>query len=270
MLKVLRPGTRHPDVVMWEEFLLGYGFCNTEVDNHFNADSVSSTKLFQDAHSLKVDGWVGSETWRKAIQLGLDIYEDETSAKDGPDWPATPDLMPIVGTSGRMATWGKMTYRPAGTKSNPEGVVITNSWSKNVVSVDTPLIDRIPGMQYKGKLVGGGPKKVTIHQLIKDSFLALWDAWDDAGLLDCIITWAGAWNPRFIRGSRTSLSNHAFATAFDINAPWNGLRRVPALVGKRGCVRELVPIANELGWYWGGHFSRRDGMHWEATEKAIR
>ena len=31
----------------------------------------------------------------------------------------------------------------------------------------------------------------------------------------------------------------------------------------KGSVRQLVPIANELGFYWGGHFNRRDGMHFE-------
>jgi hypothetical protein len=32
-------------------------------------------------------------------------------------------------------------------------------------------------------------------------------------------------------------------------------------------VRELVPIANELGWYWGGHYRKRlDGMHFELVK----
>jgi hypothetical protein len=42
---------------------------------------------------------------------------------------------------------------------------------------------------------------------------------------------------------------------------------VPALKGKQGCVRELVPIANQHGIYWGGHFKRRpDGMHFELAK----
>ena len=31
----------------------------------------------------------------------------------------------------------------------------------------------------------------------------------------------------------------------------------------KGCVRELVPIAHDHGFYWGGHFTRQDGMHFE-------
>jgi hypothetical protein len=70
--------------------------------------------------------------------------------------------------------------------------------------------------------------------------------------------------PRFIRGSHSVLSNHAYGTAFDINAPWNALGVRPALVGKPGSVRELVPLAAEHGFAWGGHFrTRPDGMHFE-------
>ncbi len=82
-----------------------------------------------------------------------------------------------------------------------------------------------------------------------------------------MINWAGSYVPRFIRGSRTTLSNHAFGTAFDINTRENALGAIPALVGKHGSVRKLVPLANQHGFYWGGHFkSRKDGMHFEIAE----
>lgn len=38
------------------------------------------------------------------------------------------------------------------------------------------------------------------------------------------------------------------------------------LRGDKGSVRKLVPIANERGFYWGGRFSRRDGMHFELAQ----
>jgi hypothetical protein len=38
------------------------------------------------------------------------------------------------------------------------------------------------------------------------------------------------------------------------------------LVGEKGSVRELVPIANRWGFYWGGHYNGRpDGMHFEVA-----
>ena len=54
-------------------------------------------------------------------------------------------------------------------------------------------------------------------------------------------------------------------TAFDINVAWNGLGVQPALLGQKGSVRELVEIAFEHGFIWGGWFTNRpDGMHFEA------
>ena len=44
------------------------------------------------------------------------------------------------------------------------------------------------------------------------------------------------------------------------------LGTTPALVGRKGSVRELVEIANANGFYWGGHFTRKDGMHFEVAQ----
>ena len=55
--------------------------------------------------------------------------------------------------------------------------------------------------------------------------------------------------PRFVRGSTTSLSNHAFGSAFDINVPFNRLGARPALVGQKGSVRRLVKTAHRHGFY---------------------
>ncbi|MGH7342522.1 MAG: M15 family metallopeptidase, partial [Candidatus Rokuibacteriota bacterium] len=63
-----------------------------------------------------------------------------------------------------------------------------------------------------------------------------------------------------------TLSNHAWGAAFDLNEEHNLLGHVPGLRGERGAVRELVPYANELGFYWGGHFlGRADGTHFEVA-----
>jgi len=70
-----------------------------------------------------------------------------------------------------------------------------------------------------------------------------------------------------LRGSKTTLSNHAFGTAIDINVPQNWLGVIPARIGEEGCLRELVPLANKFGFYWGGHYPvRPDGMHFEVVK----
>ena len=87
------------------------------------------------------------------------------------------------------------------------------------------------------------------------------------GLLEGVLSFDGAYNPRFMRGSREVLSAHAFGVAFDINARWNRVGTIPEPAGEKGSVRELVALANEFGFFWGGHFKRRpDGMHFELVK----
>nr|MCU0228094.1 M15 family metallopeptidase [Bryobacterales bacterium] len=108
---------------------------------------------------------------------------------------------------------------------------------------------------------------VQFHKLVAAQLVNLWQAWESEGLLDRVLSFEGSYVPRFIRGSRTTLSNHAFGSAFDINLRWNRLGAVPALVGEAGSVRELVATANRFGFYWGGHFrDRPDGMHFEIAQ----
>jgi hypothetical protein len=58
--------------------------------------------------------------------------------------------------------------------------------------------------------------------------------------------------------------SNSFGTAIDLNAQWNWLGAQPALKGKIGSIRELVPLANANGLYSGIHFKGRpDGMHFE-------
>jgi hypothetical protein len=119
----------------------------------------------------------------------------------------------------------------------------------------------------------GCPKgKVSFHKKGVPQLQALWAAWEAAGLLPLVLTFDGGWNPRFIRGSTKSLSNHAWGTAFDVNAALNPLGCVPALVGKPGSTRKLVELAVQNGFFWGGWFGefaggsvkgRFDGMHFE-------
>ena len=97
-------------------------------------------------------------------------------------------------------------------------------------------------------------------------------------LLHLVRAFDGLYSPRYKRDQSPSnsghgqkrsvevaaLSNHSFGSAFDINADDNAFGTRPALCPERGCVRELVQAANELGFYWGGHFSgTKDGMHFE-------
>ncbi|MET0523813.1 MAG: M15 family metallopeptidase, partial [Nocardioides sp.] len=68
--------------------------------------------------------------------------------------------------------------------------------------------------------------------------------------------YAGCYYPRFIAGS-TTLSNHAFGLALDLNVPGN----------QRGTVGEIdrvvVDIFKSWGFGWGGDWNYTDPMHFE-------
>ena len=68
--------------------------------------------------------------------------------------------------------------------------------------------------------------------------------------------YGGCYVPRFIAGT-TTLSNHAFGLAFDLNVPEN----------ERGTVgqinRQVVAIFENLGFTWGGTWHYTDPMHFE-------
>ncbi len=72
----------------------------------------------------------------------------------------------------------------------------------------------------------------------------------------------GCYYPRFIAGS-TTLSNHSFGLAIDINS----------LENQRGTVGEMHPVVVEImkkwGFAWGGDWNYTDPMHFE-LERIVR
>lgn len=256
-LQTLKEGSKGPAVLKWETFLRGLELLNDrEVDEEFNAITKEATWQFQARYGLHVDGEAGPETIDYATrQLGFEAKPPKASD----DFPPKPRNLSPVAPDSRDNLFGKIAFVAAPAKANPEGVKITNDWAgQNLGKVVIPQIQGVRGAPSSGTIFF---HKKAIHQL-----QSMFQAWEAAGLSKLILTWGGSWAPRFIRGSRTVLSNHSWATAFDINVPWNGLNRTPALVGEQGSVRELVQIANQHGFYWGGHFQRRDGMHFEVCK----
>lgn len=272
----LREGDKGPWVERLQHRLTTEGF-RLVADGIFGRNTAYQVRAFQAFENLDVDGVVGELTWK-----ALDEAQNARRGDDAESWawapkplpdpssaPPRPDFDPIRGNLGRHEVFGWFEYAPAPTLHNPEAIKFLDDWpQKNIVQIELPQLVKIPGIEQDGRIVGQGPRlgKVSVHRYIVCQMLELWEAWQDAGLLDRVITWGGLWAPRFIRGSRSVLSNHCFGTAFDINVPWNLLGRAPAPAGKRGSVWELVELAHAHGFYWGGHFQRKDGMHFEVAE----
>jgi hypothetical protein len=254
---LLKRGSIGQEVERWQAFLRGINDDSDVVINGvFDVTTEIETIKFQTSKKLIADGIVGPKTFEMAQKFEYpEAYGDDNVAN--PHWPQNPGIKNLSFVD-RRKLFGNFSYIAAPTAGNPEAIRITDGWaSSNITTVTIPQLAGVSGASRMGA--------VQIHTKIANQTVALFHAWDDAGLKDRILTWGGSWVPRFIRGSRTSLSNHAWGTAFDINAQWNGLGAKPAVVDQKGCVRELVEIAVQFGFYWGGWFPNRpDGMHFEA------
>ena len=99
---------------------------------------------------------------------------------------------------------------------------------------------------------------VTCNRLIFPQLTAALNEVVARGLADQIHPdeYAGCYYPRFIAGT-TSLSNHSFGLALDLNVPGN----------QRGTVGEMdrtvVSIFKKWGFAWGGDWHYTDPMHFE-------
>lgn len=237
----MKRNDRSDEVKLWKEFLIGRGNYWLVTDgpdsNLFDDFTEEATKQFQHAMYLKDDGIVGTATLRSAKILG---FEGKL-----PDIIKTP-----LSYSEREKIFGKFKYTPAPTPFNPEAITIEEGWIEdNIDDIVVPL--------SKSNF------KIKCHKKVKNQFINCFNEWEDAGLSQRIISFDGSFVPRFVRGSRQYLSNHSWGTAFDINASFNRLGAAPSKAGIYGSVGELIPIAEKNGFFWGGNFSRIDGMHFE-------
>jgi len=100
--------------------------------------------------------------------------------------------------------------------------------------------------------------QVTCNKLIFPQLEAAFREIVERGLSDAIHPgeYAGCYYPRFIAGT-TSLSNHSFGLALDLNVPGNGR-------GTAGEMdRTVVAIFKKWGFAWGGDWRYTDPMHFE-------
>lgn len=259
-MKVIRLNSVGPDVRKWQIFLTGLGY-QMVVDGKFGPGTDLATKQFQKDNGLSADGEVGMFTYRKAIELGFNFSLTDPSGQEETslNWPPKPSFPTLTGIQERFSIFGRFDYQAIQGNANG-GIRILGSWEQdNIVAVNIPSLANISGAPSNGR--------IRFHRKAVPQLVGLFQAWEQAGLIPLIKTWGGSFYPRFVRGSTTSLSNHSFGTAFDINVAWNGLNVIPPIIGKEGSVRKLVPLANQFGFYWGGHYnSRLDGMHFEVAK----
>lgn len=272
------------EVQRWQYFLLRRGISQIgRIDSDFGSKTEEATKIFQLQQQLTVNGKVNAATLNAAKALGYTILPDDYySSRSSVDWPTPPDNLSSPSSAWRNSKFGcfKFIQKASAFRDRPERIVIrgactgpVSDWTQhNIVEFQSTAFEYAEG--FRGY--------VRTHGKVRESFEELMVQWKNADLLHLVISYAGAFDARYIKGhnpgnaaqpelkstAATKLSNHAFGSAFDINATENWIGEVPAICGRKGAVRELVAGANASGFYWGGHFGgdRIDGMHFELAE----
>lgn len=186
---------------------------------------------------------------------GGSIAQPEPVVATAPPYPAMSDVE-------RTQMFGNYDWKHV---NGGDDIYIFGSWeSDNIITVDIPQLRNVGLFDVDGPRFSG---KVRLHRLVAPQFKAFFKEVEARGMLDRILTFDGAFVARTMRGYRSTLSNHAFGTAMDLNAGWNGLGKTPAPAGSYGSLVELVPIMHKFGLFWGGNFSgRKDGMHLEVAK----
>lgn len=249
MASVIQQGSVGTSVSDWQTFLVGRGYSYVIIDGNFGPNTTRATKSWQYSNFLRPDGVVGEKSYIVALSQGLAVHNNGF-----PDKPAT--FSAYVSNDERNRIFGKFAYVADPQPDNPEQIRVTDDWAdRNLVHASTPLLAKLK-LQKRDYII--------CHRLFAPRVEAFFADIDAAGLGNRIIAWDGCYVPRFIRGSRTTLSNHAWGTAFDINADDNALGHQAASVGQRGSVVELVPLAIKHGLFWGQWYEgRKDPMHFE-------
>ena len=165
------------------------------------------------------------------------ITDLDAVARTGIDPEATLTAYPVGGAAGAVGVFRYTAI--GGGRIAPEP-----SWVASHISTETvPILG-----------------SVTCNRAIMPQLRAALGEVVARGLADEINAgeYAGCYYPRFIAGT-TTLSNHSFGTALDLNTPGN----------QRGTVgeidRDVVSIFKKWGFAWGGDWRFTDPMHFEAV-----
>lgn len=267
----LEYGDEGTDVRRLQEYLSGASGAALSPDGSFGSLTRAALREYQRVQGLDQSGKVDEPTFYALAGKGLVLLGLATSGSSSSlSWPNRPGSPTQPTAQHTVSLFGDFKFRHTPTATNAEHIDILDGWvEQNIVELHIPQLDKCMfavGRRHVRRDRG----TIHCHHLAAPAFLKLFERWEDAGLMDRILTCAGAFNARLKRGERepkvANLSNHSWGTAIDLNAWENPRGQIPVGVGARGCLRELVEIANGLGFFWGGHFSKPpDGMHFELS-----
>lgn len=260
----LKNGSKGAEVGQWQLFLRGLGLYFGHVDQLFGPVTEQATKAFQKRSRIPQTGVVDEAT--------RNVVTSQYSSGEPSNLPPRPDpalLRPLTEAE-RAQAFGHLEWKYAPLPGYPENIQVLNNWNRdNIVWADFPTLARLHLTAGAFKKTFPKTGKLQVHKCVQEALPALFQAWDAASLTFELLSFDGLFVQRLVRGSRTTLSNHAKGVAVDLNARWNMLGSVPASEGKVGSLVPHAIIAAQLGWWWGGWgwpsdgYVRKDGMHFE-------
>lgn len=252
---IFKEGSRGEAVRSLQYFLTNFSPCTA--DGEFGPGTVRAVKAAQSVLGIPVDGIVGPTSIAKFIERGwVPSWSEQPAAVLSP-YPNKPGFA-ALNQAQKIAKFGMPGSAPQ--NAVPGGpIVLDSEFAKNLVTLD--LAEWFPQALAKDF----GVRHLKLHAKTERQWRAFFTAIVEAGHGSDVISCAGSWVPRYVRGSTLTFSSHAFATALDFNAPQNWLGAQPAKRGEKGCLVDIIEIGKRFKIYSGIWFSRVDGMHFEST-----
>lgn len=226
MATKLKKGSKGNEVEVLQTRLRELGFYGGNIDGDFGSITERGVLLFQKAQGLKEDGIVGPQTWK-----ALDIKEAPISDSRAPKRPRNyAEVKSIFGDP------------------------LSSGWS----SANLAFCEVAPTLKVFPIKKGSTSRGFYCHRLLVPVFQKVFEEIVLSGLTDEIKTFDGCFNIRKIRGSSTTMSLHSWAIAIDLNYKGNELGNAKPEMDPL-----VVKVFEKYGFYWGGNFRRKDGMHFE-------
>lgn len=233
----IKKGSYGHNVNKLQVMLSTLGFYDGAVDGMFGKMTEAAVKGYQKHVGLVADGVVGPKT--NSALFGI----------------TEPPFSPLSGYE-RERIFGKFSYVPSPAPDNSGAPInILGDWeSENIRLVKVPQLVGVQGFPVSGM--------VRMHKKMEQAFLGFMKDAAADGTLRLVKSWDGLFYPRYVRGSRSSLSNHSWGTAFDVNAGTNPIGH------SNDELADLAQTGYKWGFFWGNAFANRpDPMHFEWTGK---
>lgn len=230
MATKLKKGSSGNEVEALQTRLRELGFYGGNIDGAFGPITERGVLLFQNAQGLKQDGIVGPKTWT-ALELKETPINDSRTPKRPRNYAEVKSIF---------------------------GDPLASGWS----SANLAFCEVAPTLKAFPIKKGSTARGFYCHKLLVSVFQKVFEEIVLSGLTDEIKTFDGCFNIRKIRGSSTTMSLHSWAIAIDLNYKGNELGNQKPEMDPR-----VIAVFEKHGFYWGGNFKRRDGMHFEYFDR---